>query len=40
LDRDGDGQILDDLGALFGGGPGSNKAGCLSAILGGMLKKK
>jgi hypothetical protein len=40
LDRDGDGQILDDLGALFGGGPGSNKAGCLSAILGGMLNKK
>ena len=41
LDRDGDGQILDDLGALFigsGKGGGVNKAGCLSALLGGLLK--
>ena len=41
LDRDGDGSILDDLGGLFGGGGqsgGINKAGCLSSLLGGLLK--
>lgn len=48
LDRDGDGQILDDLAGIFMGGGNSgqgggiggmaNKAGCLSAILGGLLK--
>lgn len=38
LDRDGDGQILDDLSGMLAGG--ANKAGCLSALLGGMLKKK
>lgn len=50
LDRNGDGSILDDLAGIFMGGragqPGgaggmggmANKAGCLSAILGGLLK--
>ena len=45
LDRDGDGQILDDLGSiLLGGGSqgggmgGAGRSGCLSAILGGLLK--
>lgn len=40
LDRDGDGQILDDLGSIFMGGNsgGSAKSGCLSSILGGLLK--
>lgn len=37
LDRDGDGSIMDDLGGMLGG---ANKAGCLSAILGGLLKGK
>jgi hypothetical protein len=36
LDRNGDGHILDDLGGLFSGGAG--KAGCLSSLLGGLLK--
>jgi hypothetical protein len=45
LDRDGDGQILDDIGGMiFGGGSGrggmagSAKSGCLGAILGRLLK--
>lgn len=43
LDRDGDGHILDDLGGIFlggntGGVGGSMKSGCLSSILGGILK--
>lgn len=38
LDRDGDGQILDDIGGLLAGG--ASKAGCLSALLGGLLRKK
>jgi hypothetical protein len=41
LDRDGDGSILDDLGGLFsGGGKGgaASKTGCLSSLLGGLLK--
>lgn len=41
LDRDGDGSILDDLGGLFGGGGQgglASKAGCLSSLLGGLLK--
>lgn len=43
LDRDGDGSIIDDLGSMItggGSGPGANKAGCLSAILGGLLRGK
>jgi hypothetical protein len=41
LDRNGDGSIMDDLGALFGGGTGPGgrgKSGCLGALLGGLLK--
>jgi hypothetical protein len=46
LDRDGDGNILDDLAGIFMGGGNSSgaaggmsgKAGCLSALLGGLLK--
>lgn len=37
LDRDGDGSIMDDLSGRLGG---ANKAGCLSAIPGGLLKGK
>jgi hypothetical protein len=48
LDRDGDGQILDDLAGIFMGrsnAPGGTgglqgKAGCLSALLGGLLKNR
>lgn len=42
LDRDGDGQILDDLagmvaGGMTGGGTsGSGKSGCLGTLLGGL----
>ncbi len=41
LDRDGDGSILDDIGGMVAGGRGAaGKAGCLSAILGGLLRGK
>jgi hypothetical protein len=46
LDRDGDGQILDDLagmvtGKMMGGGAtGAGKSGCLGSLLGGLLGGK
>ncbi len=46
LDRDGDGQILDDLAGMVtgrmmaGGAAGSGKSGCLGTLLGGLLGGK
>ncbi|HEX2749948.1 MAG TPA: DUF937 domain-containing protein [Verrucomicrobiales bacterium] len=41
LDRDGDGHILDDLGGLFTAGvSGATRSGCLSSLLGGILKRR
>jgi len=49
LDRDGDGQILDDLAGMVtgrmtgggsGAGAGAGKSGCLGTLLGGLLGGK
>jgi hypothetical protein len=38
LDRNGDGNVLDDIAGLMASGMGGQKSGgCLSAILGGLL---